>query len=73
MDPTCKGDEKSCKTIAVSKNDTSPECHSGSLFYNIYSDKWGRSRDDMRYADSVLEVVKAIDVLYRTREAKLVR
>ncbi len=73
IEPTCTGDEPSCKILSVNKSDLDPECHSGSLFYNMHSDKWGKSRDDMRYADSVMDVVKAVDGLYRTRAPKLVK
>ncbi len=69
MDPACQGEHGECEERAIPGWRLVEECNEGSLFYNLVTNRWGEPRGDLRYEDSVVELVHEVDRLYRTRAA----
>lgn len=67
VDPACQGAEETCEVRKIPKSELTEECNEGSLFLNLVSNRFGEPRDDMNYADSVIELVHEVDARYRTR------
>ena len=70
IDPTCTGPEESCATREIAPNQLTEECNGGSLYFNLLTNRWGEPRDDLGYADSVMELVEHVDTVYRTRSGQ---
>ena len=67
VDPNCTGPHETCEVRAIPTSQLVEECNGGSLYFNLRANKWGEARDDLRYMDSVLELVDFVDQHYRTR------
>lgn len=67
MDPTCTGPHESCEERSIPSSQLSMECHDGSLYLNLLSNRWGEERDDLRYMDSVVDLIDEVDLRFRTR------
>ncbi len=65
VDPTCMGDEASCEVRAIPDNRLQRECHRGSLYADMTTNRWGEPRDDLGYKTSVIELVQHVDATYR--------
>lgn len=68
MDPTCTGPHETCEERSIPSSQLTMECHDGSLYLNLVANRWGEERDDLRYMDSVYDLVDEIDARFRTRE-----
>lgn len=69
IDPACTAaDQDSCGSEEIYSNELLEECHSGSLWYDLQSDKWGQPRDDMKYQAMIGDLIDVIDARYRTRK-----
>jgi len=74
VDPTCTGDdEEACELRDIPNGELVRECAKGSLYYNLLTNRWGERRADMRYEQSVLDLIAHVDRSYRTREAEEIR
>jgi len=67
VDPTCQGDEASCEVRPIPDNRLQRECHRGSLYADMATNRWGEPRDDLGYKTSVFELTQHIDATYRVR------
>ena len=67
MDPACTGAHETCEERSIPSGQLVMECHDGSLYLNLVANKWGEERDDLRYQDSVYDLVEEIDSRFRTR------
>ena len=67
VDPTCTGPLETCETREIQDNRLTRECHRGSLYADMRSDRWGIPRTNMGYKTSVHELVDYVDRTYRTR------
>jgi len=65
--PSCKGPETDCETSILPADRLHQECHGGSLYYDLVSDKWGAAREDLNYGASVFDLIEHVDATYRTR------
>ena len=71
VDPACTSDdEATCEQREIPSAELVRECAKGSLYYNLLTNRWGERREDMRYEQSVLDLIAYIDRNYRTREAE---
>ncbi len=67
VDPTCTGPSDTCEVRAIPDSRLTRECHKGSLYADMRSNRWGEPRSDMNYKTSVHELVDHVDRTYRTR------
>ncbi len=67
VDPACQGEEASCEVRAIPDNRLQRECHRGSLYADMQTNRWGEPRDDLGYKSSVFELVQHVDATYRVR------
>ena len=67
VDPDCKGESGTCEIRYIPTNELQEECHSGSLYFDLLTNRWGEPRDDLGYGQSVLEVLEYVDRHWRTR------
>ncbi len=73
VDPTCTGPMESCEEREIPSHLLTSECNEGSLYGNLRSNRWGEARDDLRYEDSVLDLVRHVDENFRTRSPSVAR
>lgn len=73
VDPTCTGPMETCEERAIPSHLLVPECNEGSLYGNLSANRWGEARDDLRYEDSVLDLVRHVDLSFRTRSTSVAR
>lgn len=67
MDPACTGPHESCEERSIPSSQLVMECHDGSLYLNLLANRWAEERDDLRYMDSVVDLIGEIDGRFRTR------
>lgn len=70
VDPTCTGPEETCEKRQIPDQNLERECHRGSLYADMRSDRWGEPRTNMGYKTSVHELVDHVDQAYRTRATR---
>ncbi|HRE91346.1 MAG TPA: alpha/beta hydrolase-fold protein, partial [Myxococcota bacterium] len=70
VDPTCTGPEATCEKRQIPDQNLERECHRGSLYADMRSDRWGEPRTNMGYKTSVHELVDHVDQTYRTRATR---
>jgi hypothetical protein len=68
-DPTCEGPSDTCAMRRIPNARLERECNEGSLYSDMTTDRWGVGRDDMRYKQSVHELIDHVERTYRTRAA----
>ncbi|PIE20300.1 MAG: hypothetical protein CSA66_00685 [Proteobacteria bacterium] len=69
VDPDCKGAAETCDERVIAKWRLDRECTKGSLYANMRTNVWGEPRDDLRYMDTIYEIVQDVDANFRTRSA----
>ena len=67
VDPACEGEEASCNVRPIPDNRLQRECHRGSLYADMQTNRWGEPRSDLGYKTSVFELVQHVDATYRVR------
>lgn len=70
LDPDCRGPHETCELRHIPARDLVQECHGGSFFLDLCSDRWGDSElaaASLRYEQSVLDLIEHVDASYRTR------